>query len=200
MTHFKLHFSMDSYSCLFSNPLTSSVLSLVFAWVIQNAPSLSGSPSQPIIPPQRELLPISCSLQEFLHAADLCLSCTKRCSWAVSYLSDPGRGVRGSQGTINQPPPAPPPLASSSSEALQETGVLLEVCSKQHKKLLPPVSFIDPLTWLMVILRIIIYGLRTLGNFEIHILNLYERSNVKACQKLLFPSFFIPSPFFHYFK
>lgn len=30
LTHFKLHFSVDSYSCFLSNPLTSSVLSLVF--------------------------------------------------------------------------------------------------------------------------------------------------------------------------
>lgn len=88
LTHFKLNFSVDSYSCFFPNPRTSSVLSLVFAWVLQTAPSLSGSPWQPIIPPQRELLPVSCSLQEFLRAADLCLPCTKRCSWAVSYLSD----------------------------------------------------------------------------------------------------------------
>lgn len=85
---------------------------------------------------------MSCSLQEFLRAANLCLPATKSCSRAVSYLWDPGRGVRVSQGAINQRPPS----ASSSSEALQETGVLLEVCSKQHKKLLPPISFIDPLT------------------------------------------------------
>lgn len=118
---------------------------LFFAWVLQNAPSLSGSPLQPIILSQRELLPISCSLQEFLHAANLCLSCTEHCSGVclISLI----------QAQVSEGPREPlinaPSSASSSSEALRVTGVLFEVCSKQHKKLLPPISFIDSLTWLM---------------------------------------------------
>lgn len=129
--------------------------------------------------------------------------------WAVSYLWDPGRGVRVSQGAINQRPPS----ASSSSEALQETGVLLEVCSKRHKKLLPPVSFIDPLTWLMVILRVKYLWLRGMGKFwntyfksiweqqcSRHVRIFTEWLEKEFClHSLLFPSFFLPSPFFHYF-
>lgn len=93
----------------YSNPLTSSVLSLVFAWLLQNDLSLYYSPLQTIILPQR-MLRISRFWQEFLRAANPCLACIKHCSLAVSYLSDPGKGVRVSQGAINQcPAPTPPP-------------------------------------------------------------------------------------------